>query len=430
MKYFQKMVSKVVVLVMAWSSFEHVLAAGSNGVAELFSMISPNLFQIRVIDNTSGEKTAIGSGFQIDEKGTVATNFHVISTMVLEPGKYHLEYAQEDGKTGELDIIAFDIARDLALVKLENPGAHSLELDLEPLINGEALYAVGNPRDLGQSIVPGSYNGLVEGSFYEKLLFTGSLNPGMSGGPAINEAGRVVGVNVSTAGNQISFLIPAVYLDKLVRRSGEAGWGDTMQRVEEQLITDQNVKYSTLFRDEWVTQEFGRAHVLVPPGNYFRCWGNTYDDPERPYTITNRLCESQDEIFISPSLTTGHIDLQFMIVASEELNPIRFSGFFGTRFSSMTTRNKAEENDVANYKCHQDYVKKPSGKANNSRGLWRSVFCARQYKKYPMLHDVLFSASYISGENEGFSTHFALSGVTQSNAKQFLDRFIRTNRWD
>ena len=261
-------------------------------------------------------------------------------------------------------------------------------------------------------------------------MFTGSLNPGMSGGPAINEAGRVVGVNVSTAGNQISFLIPAVYLDKLVRRSGEAGWGDTMQRVEEQLITDQNVKYSTLFRDEWVTQEFGRARVLVPPGNYFRCWGNTYDDPERPYTITNRLCESQDEIFISPSLTTGHIDLQFMIVASEELNPIRFSGFFGTRFSSMTTRNKAEENDVANYKCHQDYVKKPTGKANDSRGLWRSVFCARRYKKYPMLHDVLFSASYISGENEGFSTHFALSGVTQSNAKQFLDRFIRTNRWD
>ena len=60
------MVSKVVFLIMAWSSFEHVLAAGSNGVAELFSMVSPNLFQIRVIDNTSGEKTAIGSGFQID----------------------------------------------------------------------------------------------------------------------------------------------------------------------------------------------------------------------------------------------------------------------------------------------------------------------------------------------------------------------------
>ena len=270
---------------MAWSSFEHVLAAGSNGVAELFSMVSPNLFQIRVIDNTSGEKTAIGSGFQIDEKGTVATNFHVISTMVLEPGKYHLGYAHEDGKTGELDIIAFDIARDLALVKLENPGAHSLELDLEPLINGEALYAVGNPRDLGQSIVPGSYNGLVEGSFYEKLLFTGSLNPGMSGGPAINEAGRVVGVNVSSAGNQLSFLIPAVYLDKLVRRSGEAGWGDTMQRVEEQLITDQNVKYSTLFRDEWVTQEFGRARgfsrkVLSVWGEYVRRSRETLYDYE------------------------------------------------------------------------------------------------------------------------------------------------------
>ena len=430
MKYVHRLGLRICLLFVAWLPFETVHAAMANDVAGLFSAVRTSLYQIRVVDNSSGEKTAIGSGFQIDENGNVATNFHVISATVHEPEKYRLEYAQEGGETGNLELVAFDIARDLALVRLENPGTFHLEFDLEPLMNGDTLYAVGNPRDLGQSIVPGSFNGLVERSFYEKLLFTGSLNPGMSGGPAINEDGRVVGINVSTAGNQISFLIPVIHLESLIQRSESGVIGVSGERVEEQLVADQNAKYEDLFEEDWKTQDFGDARVLVPPAKYFRCWGNTYDDPERPYMVTNRLCESQDEIFVSPSLTTGHIDLQFMIVASEELNPIRFSGFFGTRFSGMTTRNKAEEKDVANYKCHQDYVRKPSKDNLAAKGLWRSVFCARQYKKYPTLNDVLFSASYISGENEGFSTHFALSGVTATNAKRFLDRFLRTNRWD
>ncbi len=53
----------------------------------------------------------------------------------------------------------------------------------------------------------GTYNGLVQRSFYPRIFFGGALNPGMSGGPALDDAGQVVGVNVSKRldGDLLSF---------------------------------------------------------------------------------------------------------------------------------------------------------------------------------------------------------------------------------
>ena len=51
------------------------------------------------------------------------------------------------------------------------------------LPKGERIYAMGNPLDLGFTIVEGTYNGLVDKSYDERIHFSGAINPGMSGGP-------------------------------------------------------------------------------------------------------------------------------------------------------------------------------------------------------------------------------------------------------
>ena len=51
------------------------------------------------------------------------------------------------------------------------------------LPKGERLYSMGNPLDLGFTIVEGTYNGPVERSYNERIHFSGAINPGMSGGP-------------------------------------------------------------------------------------------------------------------------------------------------------------------------------------------------------------------------------------------------------
>ena len=89
------------------------------------------------------------------------------------------------------------------------------------LTQGQYLYSLGNPLDLGFAISEGAYNGILSRSFYDQLMFTGPINAGMSGGPSVTVDGRVAGVNVSKRldGELVSFLVPV----RFVRESAEKG---------------------------------------------------------------------------------------------------------------------------------------------------------------------------------------------------------------
>ena len=50
-----------------------------------------------------------------------------------------------------------------------------------PLARGERIYSLGNPLDIGFAVTEGTYNGLVQRSFYPRIFFGGALNPGMGG---------------------------------------------------------------------------------------------------------------------------------------------------------------------------------------------------------------------------------------------------------
>src|SRR3990167_1867957 len=100
---------------------------------------------------------------------------------------------------------------------------------------------MGHPLGLDLAIVPGSANGLLEKSLYDKIHFSGNINPGMSGGPALDAQGRVVGINVATAGEAVGFLVPAHFLDALVQRASERDFAvadDLQKRITEQLTAN------------------------------------------------------------------------------------------------------------------------------------------------------------------------------------------------
>jgi len=162
-----------------------------------------------VISPQAGSKSSIGSGFQVSRDGLIVTNYHVVSSFVQSPDTHEIEYQSHNGQKGSLKLLDFDVINDLALLRHSNPGDRVLGFAEQPLEKGETVYALGNPRDYGTSLVKGPNNGMVEHSYDEQILFSGSLNPGMSGGPALNERGEVVGVNVATAGSQLSFLVPS-----------------------------------------------------------------------------------------------------------------------------------------------------------------------------------------------------------------------------
>ena len=154
----------------------------------LFEQHRTALFQIKIIELESGNKSSIGSGFQIDTQGNLVTNYHVVSQYVYNPDKFRIEYLAHDGSEGLLELVDVDVVNDLALVR-----KHVLSDNEQALVvaatlpqQGSNIYSLGNPHDLGMIVVPGTFNGLKKNSFYQRIHFTGSINSGMSGGPVLD----------------------------------------------------------------------------------------------------------------------------------------------------------------------------------------------------------------------------------------------------
>src|SRR3989338_1806606 len=144
----------------------------------IYESSHPSVVQIQVIDLATGKKTSIGSGFQFTPEGHIATNFHVVAEAVHSPARFRVESIRHDGVADPVDVLDIDVIHDLAVIRGHESQTAYLSLGHSDLSKGTRIFSMGNPFDLGMSIVEGIYNGLMEDSLYKKILFSGSINPG------------------------------------------------------------------------------------------------------------------------------------------------------------------------------------------------------------------------------------------------------------
>jgi len=213
---------------------------------KVFGKYSDRVVKVQVVEKDSGAKAVIGSGFFVNPYGHIITNYHVISKLVLHPERYRAERVETAGTVRALSVIAVDVINDLALVKAEVEDVPFFSIAAREPQQGTRLYSMGFPRDIGLSIVEGTYNGLMKHALYKKIHFTAPINPGMSGGPAINASGEVVGVNVSSRGQGISFLVPTEAVERLMKSAGP-GKKDPQSFLEDircQILAHQEVFFT------------------------------------------------------------------------------------------------------------------------------------------------------------------------------------------
>ena len=202
---------------------------------KVYEQARSQLVQIRTVLKGRASQTSVGSGFFVTAQGHIITNFHVVSEAALKPERHDLVYVTADGREAPLQILQLDVLHDLALLRAGDAGATAsrpgrtfdalpFRAASEPLAQGERIYSLGNPLDVGFAVTQGTYNGLVERSFYPQIFFGGALSAGMSGGPALDDEGHVVGVNVARRvdGEQVSFLVPAEFATALLARGKDA----------------------------------------------------------------------------------------------------------------------------------------------------------------------------------------------------------------
>lgn len=172
---------------------------------------------------------SLGSGVVISADGYIVTNNHVV-----EGADEIVVTLPNDEKEYKAKVIGEDSKTDLAVIKIDAKNLHVASFgDSSNLLEGDVVFAIGNPFGVGETITQGIVSALNKNNVglnqYENFIQTdASINPGNSGGALVDSRGALIGINsaiLSKGGgnNGVGFAIPSNMVQKIATSLVENG---------------------------------------------------------------------------------------------------------------------------------------------------------------------------------------------------------------
>jgi S1-C subfamily serine protease len=202
---------------------------------EVFRRACPSVVHIEALDvrrdparfNVLEIPRGMGSGFVWDNRGHIVTNLHVIR------GAEEARVLLRDGSSWIARVMGTDPDRDVAVLRIDAPAESLVPIKVEAtgtLRVGQTVLAIGNPFGLDHTLTVGVISALGReirsdsGPVIHGTIQTdAAINPGSSGGPLLDSAGRLIGINTaltspSGAFAGIGFAVPVDAVSEAVAR--------------------------------------------------------------------------------------------------------------------------------------------------------------------------------------------------------------------
>jgi S1-C subfamily serine protease len=237
----------------------------SLSVSEIYEQAHKSVVEIT---STSSQQSGLGgeqqaqgqgSGFVFDAEGHIVTNDHVVE------GAEGVSVRFWDGSTYDATVVGTDPSTDLAVIKVEAPASVLVPLtlgDSTQLTVGEGVVALGSPFGLEGTVTSGIVSALNRQmtspnnfTINNSIQTDAAINHGNSGGPLLNGAGEVIGVNTQikseSGGNDgIGFAVPS----------------STVASIVPQIISSGSVEHAYLGVGVASISESVAAELGVPAG--------------------------------------------------------------------------------------------------------------------------------------------------------------------
>ncbi|WP_312510935.1 serine protease [Massilia sp.] len=409
---------------------QDALPQPSSAAQDVYESARGDLLQIRMLLKNGRTQSTVGSGFLVGTSNLALTNYHVVSQMALDPGIYTAEYIDTDGNTGPVELMAVDVLHDLAVVRVNRNGSGFFKVPEQPvkLRQGQPLYSLGNPLDLGFAISEGPYNGVLTRSFYDRLIFGGPINSGMSGGPSVTASGTVAGINVARRrdGESVSFLVPVAYAQDLLRKvaAQPAPPDDFNPLIGKQLLAHQGGMVDKLLEEPLTLKGMGPYLVPVRESGQVRCWGRSSVRRGAAFATDAMSCVMQSAVFVSDSQQTGNVAMTHQYIRSGSMEPLRFAALASDLFKAENLGSTGDPRLTKPF-CTERFV--------HTRTLpLRAVTCVRAYRNFEGLYNFTLLTASTDAAQASLQSRLDVSGVSYENGmrvtRAFLGAFGRSGR--
>jgi hypothetical protein len=249
---------QVLVIVFAILSCSCVFLKPSEATITRQSL--PGLVTIEAL-GPNGEKLKTGSGFILNNAGAVVTNEHVVA------GASVLQVILNSGEKILADgLIHVDADKDFAVLKIAAPRLNPLPLSRwDDVVQGSRVLALGSPLGLDKTVTDGIVSQVRNDENRTLIQHTAAISPGSSGGPLLDDRGRVIGINtlMLKEGQSLYFALPVRYIRPYASNSDVnisiAEYANEAKKKRQEQVVAQLKKLVTLYED----QE-GYAQFLVP----------------------------------------------------------------------------------------------------------------------------------------------------------------------